>query len=1025
MKPKIQFSDRNFTEAGARFVEWLSKRIEARATGADKTSQKEKPSDRVWLGRLAPVGVSAGTGRDSRLERMEPCAIGLRVLPISAGPWNVEVQFSFFVWAKDDQKSWQKTGPVVVIANITIPAQPTELSAGSSEFARATSAAGLANVGGEFQVATEQSPAGLVVTITAVNTSQEVEGLDQRFYEAELKLSGLKTRSFLLDAIEETFRHDREVEAYGINCGIIKEGSTFRTIDLPAVDKMRPLFWGSEESEVTLTFNEVAENPTGKGAELVAALKNWGQSAWSHGQLTRRAKDEGWSPGMLKNAQEASGRFDKEVGRIEEGIRLLNSNLSLSRAFKAMNQAMAQLATRRAYKSWRPFQFGFLLANLKAILGDAEERNTVDIVWFATGGGKTETYLGLLITSAFYDRLTGKAEGITAWSRFPLRLLSLQQMQRFADAMAAAEIVRRDHDITGAPFSVGFLVGDDATPNRVRRPEQKEGSRYDPDDPTLPKRFRMLQRCPFCQNENLTMAFNTAVWRLEHRCDSEECSWPVKALPFYIVDEEVFRFLPTVIVGTLDKAASIGMQQAMRGLVGAPRGVCSNAGHGFTYNLSGTSPTGCLVPDCKGQVLPLPIEPEKFAPAFRLQDELHLLRDSLGAVDAHYEAVLDGIQAQTSGLPPKILASSATLSGYSKQCEVLYRRSARVFPEPGPSPNEGFWSKPSNNLMRSFKAIAPRGATLEFAVDRLISELQIAIRELVTSPTEICGELNIDEQYADFLVTNYGTNVVYGNTLRDLDAVIRSSSTQLVGVQGPIRNVSLTGRTQFEQVSQTLDDLQKHDEKKPFHERIHIVTASSMMSHGVDIDRLNVMIMLGLPLSAAEFIQATARVGRQWPGIVFVVHKMGRERDASIYRLFEKFVEQGDRFVEPIPITKRSRRVLERTISGLEMARLLHLHAPTFAGRFTTVQAVRHSLQVGEIVPKIEKDALCDYLEFDPTTEEDHRNDVDAALERYFDKVNSPSEPGYTWYGKVWTKKPMTSLRDVEELVPVHLVRDV
>jgi len=291
-------------------------------------------------------------------------------------------------------------------------------------------------------------------------------------------------------------------------------------------------------------------------------------------------------------------------------------------------------------------------------------------------------------------------------------------------------------------------------------------------------------------------------------------------------------------------------------------------------------------------------------------------------------------------------------------------------------------------------------------------------------PAPICTALRIDEQYAAFLISQYGTTVVYGNTLRDLDAVTRSSNTQLVGVEGPVNMVSLTGRTQFEQVAATLDALQSQDEERAFDERIHLITASSMMSHGVDVDRLNVMIVLGMPLTAAEFIQATARVGRRWPALVLMVHKMGRERDAGVFRSFEKFVEHGDRFVEPIPITKRSRRVLERTVSGLEMSRLLHIHAPKFAGRFTTVQAVRHSLEVGEIDPSAEKAAIVRYLQFDPVSEEEHIGDIDDALDRYFDRLAAPGVPLFTWFGMVWNKKPMTSLRDVEEQAPVHLMRD-
>src|SRR5205085_1041534 len=148
------------------------------------------------------------------------------------------------------------------------------------------------------------------------------------------------------------------------------------------------------------------------------------------------------------------------------------------------------------------FQFGFLLANLRAIVQPADDSAIVDIVWFATGGGKTETYLGLVITAAIHDRLRGKVTGITAWSRFPLRMLSLQQMQRFADAIASAEMVRRADGIGGDPFSLGFFVGRESTPNSIR-PDPEENDPWDPDDEHMPARVKVLQRCPFCAGDTI------------------------------------------------------------------------------------------------------------------------------------------------------------------------------------------------------------------------------------------------------------------------------------------------------------------------------------------------------------------------------------------------------------------------------------------------------------------------------------------------------------------------------------------
>ncbi|MEE1611864.1 helicase C-terminal domain-containing protein [Microvirga sp. CF3016] len=1014
--------------AGQRFVEWLMAEVLGKACRDASNTSQSKPSDRFWLGRLAPSRIAAVSGRDNRLDRLEPCEIGFRFQPSGPPPWNLDLEAEFCLWQKGRDKTWRKIEPVSFRETFQIDGKKSLVQLAKDRFDEALQ--GLTNEIGlhcELRVTTEHTVEGKpILSVTLVNSSDpdDTGDVDPRFYEACLRLHGFSGDPFSLEALEDAFRYDRTVAAYGINCGVVLEGGALCTEDAPTVQKMRPNYWGAPGGPPDMSFASLAQDPVAPAQALADAHRDWGTGAWSQERLEARGRSEQWTPEMQHAAKRGADQFWEEQERIRSGVRCLREDPHLNHAFRMMSEAMSIIGSRRGYNRWRPFQFGFLLANIGCIANPSEEANIADIVWFATGGGKTETYLGLLITAAFYDRLRGKAAGITAWSRFPLRLLSLQQMQRFADAMAAAELVRRRENIVGYPFSIGFLVGDGATPNRIRRPEQDRNSKYDPDDPTLGNRFRMLKSCPFCGSERIKVRFDTASWTLQHRCSNDSCGWPERGLPFHIVDEEVFRFLPTIVVGTLDKAASIGMQQAMRGLVGAPRGLCSCPNHGFTYNPNSSARAGCLVPECTGEPKSLPFPGEYFPPSFRLQDELHLLRDSLGAVDGHYEAVLDGLQEELTGKRAKILASSATLSGYEKQCRVLYRRAARVFPQPGPSPQEGFWSTPSSHAMRRFVALAPRGATIEFAVDRLVAELQIAIRRLTANPGSLCEEIGIDPGYADFLLSQYGTTTVYGSTLRDLDAVSRSSTTQLVGVEGPVNSVSLTGRTQFDEVARTLDSLEKLDEGKPFEERIHLITASSMMSHGVDVDRLNVMIVLGLPLTTAEFIQATARVGRKWPALVLVVHKMGRERDAGVFRSFPKFVEQGDRFVEPIPITSRSRRVLERTIPGLEMARLLHVHAPTFEGRFTTVKAVQHSLEVGEVEVQAEIDALIRYLEFDPASESEHIEDISDALDRYFGRLGSPSMRPIDWFGAVWSPKPMNSLRDVEEQVTVHLKRD-
>ena len=429
------------------------------------------------------------------------------------------------------------------------------------------------------------------------------------------------------------------------------------------------------------------------------------------------------------------------------------------------------------HSEWRPFQLGFLLANVASLADDTPtgERAIVDTLWFATGGGKTETYLLFILTAAFFDRLRGKREGVTSWGRFPLRMLSLQQTQRFADVLASAELVRRDEQIRGREFSLGFLVGAGGTPNRIK--PNPVSSEPDPNDPDMPGRYKVLLHCPFCRGD-VDMRFDRERWALDHVCAAPDCRWGGRPLPFRIVDEEIYRSLPTVVLGTLDKAASVSMQAAMRGLYGAPSGRCSVTRHGFTYAPRFGSPGGCLFPGCSADSEDLSQDTSLFAPTIRMQDELHLLRDSLGAVDSHYEALLDALQTHY-GSTPKIVASSATLAGHDEQIAALYRRQGRTFPLPGPHAERSFWSRDTQDLARRFAGLAPRGVTLEYATDQLTESLQRVTRRAVEDPDGVAAAIGVDAAIMPDLVLNYGVDVVYGSNLKDVEAVARSFDAQI------------------------------------------------------------------------------------------------------------------------------------------------------------------------------------------------------------------------------------------------------
>lgn len=1006
-------------QATEQFVEWLAARMTVAGRGDADFELKVDPSGKYWLGRLQSAEAVAENDWGDRGERLEPCALGIKFKPATQPPWTFSVRASTRAWLWDKQaKAWHKSNTAVGKVTITVPAQVATHHYAEHELTHAlTVATGTEGLLARIDAEVELGPDGdYIIIISLVNSSPKAHPhlKDTRLYECELQLDGLSVKPFILESLEDSFRYDRRINAYGINCGIrYVDNGTLVTEDAITVDRKRPQYWSVDEAIPPMRFDDLASDPISPSRQLLACLRKWGDSHWSNEALNDRARTGNWSAAMHKQALKAANEFIAECRRIETGIELLDRNPRLLRAFRLMHRAMSRCSAGK-YDGWRPFQLGFLLANLSSLLDDSAEVDIADVVWFATGGGKTETYLGLIITAAFYDRLRGKISGITAWSRFPLRMLSLQQTQRFADAIAAAESIRSLECMAGDSFSLGFLVGQGATPNRI--PDKPKSGEPDADDEQMPARYQVLEACPFCRQRSIEMRFDRLHWILEHACTNAGCEWHNKRLPIYVVDEEIYRFLPTIIVGTLDKAASIAMAASMRGLVGAPLGLCSKDGHGYTYAPRSSRPCGCLVPGCRASTGALPMEATLYPPSFRLQDELHLLRDSLGAVDSHYEALYDGLQMELTGKKPKILASSATLTGYEKQVDVLYRRSARVFPVPPPTVGSGFWTSDSRELMRRFVAIAPRGVTIEYTVDRLLTELQIAVRRLVDDPAGVCDEIGVDAKYANHLLSVYGTNVVYGNTLRDLEAVMRSMETQVL-VPGTINTASLTGKTDFSEVRGVLERLQSPEAEHD--KRLHIISASSMMSHGVDVDRLNVMVMLGIPLSAAEFIQATARVGRRYPAIVFVIHKIGRERDAGIFRSFPQFIEQGDRFVEAIPVTKRSRRVLDRTVCGLELARLLMIHEPAAAMSLTTVRNLKQYALSGKFNVDDEYDALVEALDLRSDLDEPMKRDLKIWFTELRRNIDTP--PGDARFPSDLSPSgpPMLSLRDVEKQVPI------
>jgi hypothetical protein len=1018
-----------------RFVSWLLGEAVAEARGTRQRRVTVGPEGRFWLGRLAPEIRVQQSRLGERAERLEPCEVGIRVRPTALDGREVSCRVQLVAWREladageepDDEK-WEKTDGIDVTINVAVPRQVGGLAiAGRDEIAAALRAVGADGLAAEIHADIEAGKDGPQLALTVVNVSpDELPHLDTNLYEMGLEADVGSTEPFVLDTLPDSFRYDRRVPAYGINGGVtdLRDG-VFATADFASFDKRRPDYWDEEGAGPipALSMAALAADPIAPTRELAARLRAWTDEHWSEEALLRRQATGGWDDGMLDQAREEAELAREELDRVERGVELLKRDERLRWAFSLANRSFLN-APGVEHDAWRPFQLGFLLANLASLPDGTRdgERAVVDTLWFATGGGKTETYLLFTLTAAFYDRMQGKRHGITSWGRFPLRMLSLQQTQRFADVLSAAELIRMDEAIEGDEFALGFLVGEAGSPNVIPispRPGQPDYREAD-----MPQKHRVLIRCPFCRSSDLRMQFDQDRWALDHVCDAPGCPWRGRPLPFRIVDDEIYRFLPTVVLGTLDKAASVSLQAAMRGFYGPPSGRCPTPGHGFTYAPRNNpdrnrNPNGCLFPRCSVQPVALGQDAVLFGPTIRMQDELHLLRDSLGSIDAHYEALLDALQRHW-GSDPKLIASSATLAGHDEQVRALYRREGRMFPVPGPWAGRSFWSRDSERLASRYVALAPRGLTLEYANDQLTETLQKSVRRALDDPAAVAAEVGVPEDVMPDLVWAYGVDVVYGSTLKDVEAAARSAESQV-----PIEHLNsetLTGRTPLDEVRSTLERLTNPE--AAFDDRIHLIAASSMLSHGVDIDRLNVMVMLGLPLSTSEFIQTTARVGRRSPGLVLVLHKIGRERDAAVFRVFPSFIEHMDRLVDPVPITAKSRRVLELTYAGIEQGRLYGIHEPEALARglrqLTLPRAVRRAFTTLPVLEPDELQAIVELLGFVGPLDENLRRDLTEYVRRFFFAMNDTSSMPQ-WVSDLFpTGEPMRSLRDVEVQVPIY-----
>jgi len=684
----------------------------------------------------------------------------------------------------------------------------------------------------------------------------------------------------------------------------------------------------------------------------------------------------------------AMDRCRNVLKRLHEGIDMLVKDPLGLKAFQFANLAMADqrvhsmfgMETRRGSgkelkdldvpknHSWRPFQLAFILLSIPSLANPKHKDRSqpldafADLLWFPTGGGKTEAYLGVAAFTMGIRRLQGNlggydaTRGLSVIMRYTLRLLTLQQFQRASTLICAMEIIRRREEQTWGkePFTIGLWVGGAVTPNKTEQSESyinavRNGQRTQGASPC------QINNCPWCGSEVLekrdvkvskfagghgrTLIFCGDKFS---RCEFTERNSPDLGIPMKVVDEEMYRKPPSMMIATVDKFAQMAWNDAVRNLFGIATHECSR--HGLTWpdcqcNQSHNAQNG--LPSASTRAIP-PLRP----PDLIIQDEFHLISGPLGTMVGLYETAVDELSTwhfDNHRIRPKIIASTATVRRAQDQVNNVFMRKLAIFPPNGLDIEDNFFSiqrSVKDRPGRLYLGICSPGSARPAVLIRLYTALLTASQHVFRK----FGKL------ADPWMTSVG----YFNSLRELggmkrlaedDVQTRSFRVEMGHVDRPglkQRKVNvveeLTSRVSSASIPQKLDtleipfradyDLQKdtYDSQwqKDETRAIDIVLATNMLSVGVDVNRLGLMLVNGQPKNTAEYIQATSRVGRSFPGLVFTSLTWARPRDLSHYESFEHYHSAFYKHVEAQSVTPFTQRALDRGLTGsmVSMARL-------------------------------------------------------------------------------------------------------
>ncbi|MGQ4414671.1 helicase-related protein [Streptomyces sp. SAS_269] len=646
-----------------------------------------------------------------------------------------------------------------------------------------------------------------------------------------------------------------------------------------------------EIDDKALSMHGLATKPD---ADVLSAL---GELATGYAQWIERKEREAANLAGTPFEQAARKQLDAcsaALGRMRRGIRLLAEDPDAMQAFRLANRAMSQQRARSVWVKggrkgapdpssgrWRPFQISFMLLCLKGIVDPGHpDRQLADLLWFPTGGGKTEAYLGLIAFTTFLRRIRRGAQGagVTVLMRYTLRLLTLQQFERAAILMCAMELMRQgDVEALGRePISIGMWVGQSATPNKLKVAEESLAE-LRKDKVLQEKNPVQLHACPWCGTRLDAHQYEVdhEAKRMHVRCPDSTCEF-AGGLPVHLVDDAVYDARPTLVIATVDKFASMPWREQTAALFNRDR-------------TDGTPPPELIV-----------------------QDELHLISGPLGTLTGLYETAVDALADQ-----PKVVASTATIRRAEQQGRSLFDREVRQFPPAGLDARDSWFAV---ETPRERKASRQYVGLLTPST----SQSTLLIRTYATLLHQ-AQRLDTTESVRDA----YWTLVGYFNSLRllaaaelqvhdDVESYLEYLAERDETPRRKIREqTELTSRANSSEIPSRLKQIEL---RLPHEETVDVLLATNMISVGVDVDRLGLMAVMGQPQTTAEYIQATSRVGRSRPGLVAVMLNSARSRDRSHYENFLHFHSALYREVESTSVTPFSARARDRGLHAVVVA---------------------------------------------------------------------------------------------------------